>query len=60
MSTKINELKTELQKIALKNAKKTLKDSGFKESDKYWNLRQYEMQFCIYEQLKLSHGITNE
>ena len=55
-----DELKTRLSTIALSNAKQILSDSGFKESDNYYSLRQYEMQFVIYEQLKMFHGIKNE
>lgn len=55
----LDQLKINLQEIALKNAKQILLDSGFKKSDSFYSLRQYEMQFTIYNQLKLAHGILN-
>jgi len=47
------------REIALKNAKRILKESGLDENHKWHSLRLYEMQFAIYHQLKQCMNITN-
>lgn len=54
---KTNELKLNLQKIALLQAKSTLQRGGIHEDHKNYACVLYEMQFCIYEQLKKTHEI---
>lgn len=51
------ELKTKLQKIALLQATATLIRAGIDEKHKLYALRLFEMQFAIYEQLKLAHEL---
>ena len=48
------------REIALKNAKRILKESGLDENHKWYSLRQYEMQFAIYHQLRQCMDITNK
>jgi hypothetical protein len=52
-----HELKMKLQKIALMQATETLRRAGIDQDHKWYSLRLYEMQFAIYEQLKLAHEL---
>lgn len=54
--TKLN-LKQKLQNLAWKKAGETLNESGYPENDEYYALRKYEMQFAIYEKLKMCYGL---
>ena len=57
MTEKEHKLRMDLQKIALMQASETLRRSGIDQDHKYYNVRIYEMQFAIYEQLKLAHEL---
>ena len=54
---KIDELKQRLQQLAWKKANEILEESGYNENEKFYALRKYEMQFAIYQQLKMTHGL---
>lgn len=54
--TELN-LRQKLQNLAWQKAGETLIESGFSEHDKFYSLRKYEMQFSIYQQLKLCYGL---
>jgi hypothetical protein len=54
---KIDELKRRLQRIAWEQAPKILEESGYNETEKYYALRKYEMQFAIYQHLKMTYGL---
>ena len=52
-----NEIKQRLQKISWEQAPKILEVAGILKDSKYYSLRLYEMQFVIYNELKLCHDI---
>jgi len=54
--TELN-LKQKLQNLAWQKAGETLNESGYSENDKFYALRKYEMQFVIYQQLKMCYGL---
>lgn len=54
---KIDELKQSLQQLAWKKASEILEESGYNENEKFYALRKYEMQFAIYQQLKMTYGL---
>jgi hypothetical protein len=54
---KIDELKQSLQQLAWKKASEILEESGYNETEKYYALRKYEMQFAIYQHLKMTYGL---
>jgi hypothetical protein len=51
---------TKAREIALKNAKIILAEAGINEDNEYYALRLYEMQFRIYNELKLCLQIPTE
>ena len=53
----MDELKQKLQQIAWNKAEEILSESGCSENDEYYALRKYEIQFVIYEQLKMCHKV---
>ena len=55
-----HEKMTKARKIALKNAKIILAEAGITENNKYYSIRLYEMQFNIYQELKLCLYIPTE
>ena len=55
-----HEKMTKAREIALKNAKIILAEAGITENDKYHSIRLYEMQFKIYQELKLCLDIPTE
>lgn len=52
-----DELKQKLQKIAWDKAPEILEVAGISKDDKFYSLRLYEMQFVIYNELKLCHDL---
>jgi len=54
--TELN-LKQKLQNLAWQKAGEILSESGYSENDKYYALRKYEMQFVIYQQLKMCYRL---
>lgn len=54
--TELN-LRQKLQNLAWKKAGETLIESGYSEDDTFYSLRKYEMQFAIYQQLKMCYGL---
>jgi hypothetical protein len=54
---KIDELKLSLQDLAWKKANEILEESGYNKNEKFYTLRKYEMQFAIYQQLKMTYGL---
>tara|TARA_B100000780_G_scaffold192526_1_gene135628 strand:+ start:1547 stop:1756 length:210 start_codon:yes stop_codon:yes gene_type:complete len=52
-----NEIKQRLQKISWEQAPKILEVAGILKDSKYYSLRLYEMQFVIYNELKLCYDI---
>jgi hypothetical protein len=54
---KTDELKQSLQQLAWKKASEILEESGYNETEKYYALRKYEMQFAIYQHLKMTYGL---
>ena len=63
---KINIMDNNLQKkktamnLALRYAKEILADAGISMVDDFYSLRVYEMQFNIYQELKLVMNIDDE
>ena len=55
-----HEKMTKAREIALKNAKIILAEAGITRNDKYYPIRLYEMQFKIYDELKLCLVIPTE
>lgn len=54
------ELKVKAQELSYKYAIEILANLGYGKNEKYYSLRLYEMQFSIYEQLKLVMNIEDE
>jgi hypothetical protein len=55
-----DKLKQSLQELAWKKASEILEESGYNENanEKFYALRKYEMQFVIYQQLKMTFALA--
>lgn len=59
MIEKILPLK-QAREIALKKTKEILKEIGVKENDKFYAIKQYEMQFQIYHSIKSAMDLNSK